>query len=59
MIGSAVYWPPRFSNTSGAMVDLPENPEYHILLILRQVTFSHFSIYEIRMHSVVGNYMVR
>ena len=59
MIGSAVSWPSRFSNVSGAVVDLPENPEYHILLILRQVPSSHVNIYEIRMHFVVGEYMVR
>ena len=39
IVGSGVHWPPRFSNISRVVADLLENLKYHILLILRQVTF--------------------
>lgn len=56
VIGSGINWPPRFSNVSRVVADVPANSKYRILLILRQIIFWLFNIYEIRMYLVVDEY---
>lgn len=47
VIDSGANRPPRFPNMSGAVSDLPENPTFSILLSLREMNSSHFSLFEV------------